>query len=324
MDFLPAALARIVDACKQPSTDIRLVRDLRPRGPFQYGTHSHEGWEFFVPLQGVLHFQNAGRPMENITPQTCLLVEPGCLHMSVINIPQPADLQLLTVGFRTKNPGCGGILLGPGNQQKRHYALTRGDLLAWTELAGDPPTLLIERMARDLKRGTSQTQELAAGRLQTLFVACIGALAAPWDHTHATAERRANMALAYLESHCHEADLTVERLASALGISASHIANLFRRATGRSVHRALLDIRFRRAESLLRRGDLSIKEVSALTGWSNQLYFSAAFRKRYGIPPSAFAGQGRLHPADRNVQPSTLSDDWGTLAPTAARKAATF
>ena len=76
-------------------------------------------------------------------------------------------------------------------------------------------------------------------------------------------------------------------VAGALRLSAVHLGFLFRKMTGRTLHQALIDLRLRRATDFLTRSTFSIKEIAALTGWSNQLYFSAAYRRHYGRPPSA-------------------------------------
>ena len=41
-----------------------------------------------------------------------------------------------------------------------------------------------------------------------------------------------------------------------------------------------------KAELLLREGKLSIGEVANLMGYSNLSYFSAAFKRQFGITPS--------------------------------------
>ena len=76
-------------------------------------------------------------------------------------------------------------------------------------------------------------------------------------------------------------------MAKEVGLSPTHLAASFKKATGQPLWQTLIGIRLDRANSLLQGGQYSIKEVAALTGWSNQLYFSSAFRRRYGHPPTA-------------------------------------
>ena len=43
-----------------------------------------------------------------------------------------------------------------------------------------------------------------------------------------------------------------------------------------------------KALELLSEGELSIKEIAFTCGYSDEKYFSRAFRKKYGCPPSHF------------------------------------
>ncbi len=103
----------------------------------------------------------------------------------------------------------------------------------------------------------------------------------------AAGELRVTNALDYLQAHYYQPGLSLAEVAAAVGLSPSHLSCLFRQVTGRSLHQTLIDIRLRRAEALPEQPGQTIEQIAALTGWSNQLYFSAAFRRRYGRPPSA-------------------------------------
>ncbi len=47
-------------------------------------------------------------------------------------------------------------------------------------------------------------------------------------------------------------------------------------------------MRIRNAQSLLLRSTLSIKEISYMVGFRDQLYFSRVFRQETGMSPRAF------------------------------------
>jgi AraC-like DNA-binding protein len=102
------------------------------------------------------------------------------------------------------------------------------------------------------------------------------------------AARRIAEAQLFIQSHYYEPQLSVRTIADTLGFSASHLGFIFRKSTGTTLHQALIGVRLRRASDLLNRTTLSVKEIAAMTGWCNQLYFSAAFKKRYGVSPSSF------------------------------------
>ncbi|MBQ7094992.1 MAG: helix-turn-helix domain-containing protein [Clostridia bacterium] len=77
---------------------------------------------------------------------------------------------------------------------------------------------------------------------------------------------------------------TLEALADHLNISLSSLKRLFANLIGIGVHEYLIDRRIDLAKQFLRAGK-SVTETAALCGFSNQAYFSAAFKKATGHSP---------------------------------------
>ena len=67
----------------------------------------------------------------------------------------------------------------------------------------------------------------------------------------------------------------------------------FRRQFGRSPYEAIQSLRFRHTESLLLGTNLSVGEVAEQGGFHSAEYFSAIFKKRYGLSPRAFRDKAR-------------------------------
>lgn len=135
-------------------------------------------------------------------------------------------------------------------------------------------------------------RERALGLLRMLMAAYAEILVQPSVISQRPQSRRVAETQHFLQSHYNDPKLSAQTIAVALGVSASHLSVLFRRETGQSLHQAVIELRLRRACDLLTRTAYSIKEVASLTGWSSQLYFSSAFHRRHGIPPSALRKQG--------------------------------
>jgi AraC family transcriptional regulator of arabinose operon len=91
----------------------------------------------------------------------------------------------------------------------------------------------------------------------------------------------------FLSEH-HDRQLTLERLAQMSGQSVARLTREFRRHTGTSVQVYLEDFRLNRARQLLARTTLSVKEISAQTGFQSPYYFSQRFKRKTGKSPRSY------------------------------------
>ncbi len=80
----------------------------------------------------------------------------------------------------------------------------------------------------------------------------------------------------------------VTELSAAAGMSVDHFSRMFKRSTGLAPHQYLSDIRLERAKRLLAEGRAPIIDIAYEIGYANPSQFSAFFRKRTGLSPSAF------------------------------------
>jgi transcriptional regulator GlxA family with amidase domain len=80
--------------------------------------------------------------------------------------------------------------------------------------------------------------------------------------------------------------LTARYLAERLGISRSRFEHLFKAQTGESFRPTLRQLRLSKAQELLVKSSLSIKEIAGRVGFSGTPSFSRAFQRCYGQPPS--------------------------------------
>lgn len=83
-------------------------------------------------------------------------------------------------------------------------------------------------------------------------------------------------------------DFSVEELCRIIGMSRPVLYRKLKSYTGQSPQEYLSSIRLNKAEILLRKGDMSIKEIAYETGFSDPKYFSKCFRKVYGVNPSNY------------------------------------
>jgi AraC family transcriptional regulator len=92
----------------------------------------------------------------------------------------------------------------------------------------------------------------------------------------------------YVEEHL-DAGPSLEQLAAVARLSAYHFARQFRKATGLPPHQYVILRRVERARQLLQAGtDLSLAEVAAHAGFSDQSQFSRHFKRLVGVTPGQF------------------------------------
>lgn len=82
--------------------------------------------------------------------------------------------------------------------------------------------------------------------------------------------------------------VTVEMLAHRVNLSPSRFHVIFKSALGKSPIDYLIDMRIKHSQRLLFTSHLSIKEVAAQSGYSDQLTFSKVFKARVGMPPTEY------------------------------------
>jgi AraC-like DNA-binding protein len=83
-------------------------------------------------------------------------------------------------------------------------------------------------------------------------------------------------------------DLSIEALAEGIDLTATQMRKLFRRETRRSPKQYLHRLRLEKAVDLLRHSTQTIKQVAAECGFTTDNYFHLAFRKAFGVTPTAF------------------------------------
>lgn len=269
------------------------------------GLHSHEGWELFCVLRGDLHFECADLEPDDYSAGSLLLVPAGCLHKAIHLLPQPDCLEVLILSLSGVESAFGMLTLNNGAGHPLKAALSQRDLANWAERLGQAPEAAIEQAAELVGRNPWR-RERALAILRMVYASCAEALdLRVGGDSVSYRERVVAEALHVMQANYFDPKLKVGAIAESVGVSASHLTRLFNEVTGKSMYRSLQDLRLKRAAALLESSDRSIKEIAALTGWSNQLYFSAAFRRHYGIPPSEYRKRSLPDSAMQETQDNT-------------------
>jgi AraC family transcriptional regulator len=97
----------------------------------------------------------------------------------------------------------------------------------------------------------------------------------------------------YIEEHL-DASPTLEQMAAVAHLSAYHFARQFKTATGLPPHQYVIMRRVKRAKRLLQGGGLSLVEVAAGAGFTDQSKFSHHFKRLVGVTPRQFRRSARI------------------------------
>jgi AraC family transcriptional regulator len=98
---------------------------------------------------------------------------------------------------------------------------------------------------------------------------------------------RLKRVLAFIDTHLDE-NISLAALAQNAKLSVFYFATQFKRSTGLSPHRYILQRRVLRASELLRNTSLSVLDVSLDLGFQHQNNFARAFRRMTGMTPTRF------------------------------------
>ena len=79
--------------------------------------------------------------------------------------------------------------------------------------------------------------------------------------------------------------ITDEEIANACKLNRSYFSKLFKEIIGSTPQEFLINLRLSEAAEQMKTTSASIGDIAVRCGYPNQLHFSQAFKKRYGLPP---------------------------------------
>ncbi len=125
----------------------------------------------------------------------------------------------------------------------------------------------------------SLTQALSIHLLRH-YSKCVEIISSKRSLTHAQVQQ----AVDYIHTHL-ERDLSLVELASAVNISPTYFAGLFRRTMGISPHQYVIQQRVEQAKVMLSKTDLAIADIALQVGFSSQSHLTQQFKRLTGMTP---------------------------------------
>ena len=96
-----------------------------------------------------------------------------------------------------------------------------------------------------------------------------------------------------INQNISNSDLSVDSIASEVGISRVHVHRKMKELTGQTPHEFIRRIRLKQAAKLLSSGDNNVTEVMYACGFSNAASFSTIFKKYYGMSPREYTQENQ-------------------------------
>lgn len=144
-----------------------------------------------------------------------------------------------------------------------------------------PVRSILESMVLEYADRKEDTQLLLKSMMQTLLLQISRRYRL--ESTRPTATSVSDQILSYMADHSDV--VTLKDIAAHFSYHPNHISGLLHKETGKTFREILLEKRMERAVLLLRNTTLSIEEIAAMLGYSNNSNFYKAFREYYYTSP---------------------------------------
>jgi signal transduction histidine kinase/ligand-binding sensor domain-containing protein/DNA-binding response OmpR family regulator len=110
----------------------------------------------------------------------------------------------------------------------------------------------------------------------------------PKDEKPTADEQLLTKVMTIIENKVDDPELTVEYIATQIGMSATHLYRRLRQITGKGTKEIIIDYRLQKAALYIKNQNSNILEAMYAVGFTSQSAFSKSFKGKYGVPPSKY------------------------------------
>lgn len=107
------------------------------------------------------------------------------------------------------------------------------------------------------------------------------------DYGDGLSQSSLQQVIAYINAHL-DRDLKLVELATIAQLSPYHFLRLFKQSMGTTPHQYILQCRIEKTKQLLRHSTLSLAEIAARVGFSDQSHLTRYFKRVVGVTPKQF------------------------------------
>ena len=255
------------------------------------GSHSHDYYELYFFEAGAVTMEIDGRGYPLKTGDV-ILIPPGVSHRAVLTDPEKPYRRFVfwqsrpfLEALEARSPDCGYLLRRAESRGRYVY---RFDPVAFNAIRTRLFTLLDEIHADRFGKAT------AIDLIITDLLLFLGRTVYEQEQRRNRKEQlsRYEAITQYVDQHLDE-PLSLDALAKHFYLSKYYLVHLFRENAGLSVHQYILKRRLAACcDAML--GGAAVGEVYRQWGFYDYSAFYRAFRKEYGMSPSAYLELHRL------------------------------
>ena len=249
--------------------------------------HSHPYYEMILPVSGSIVRYSIGGSIFDLQLGELIFFPAGMYHSGLFHVTDTvSDRIVVQINAALWNRLSLMTGLNKNSWQQNLVILDAEAVRQW-ELRG-----LLERLGHSCRLDSSIRAAVQDCEISELLLLLDHQLM----HQDAAAPGAYNelvtRAVAYLQSHYTDPDLTVSQLAGYTYTSREHLSRVFREYTLESVHSYLTNLRMQHCRDALAMGS-SVLDACNDSGFSNYSSFLKSFRSLYGVTPTEYRARIR-------------------------------
>lgn len=252
---------------------------------FQFGGESHNFWECLYVLSGAVCV-SADERVYDLTPGEIILHKP--LEFHKFRVKSDAGAKLVIFSFSLEGPLSDSLrnkIIRLSGEEQQILEL----LLGYARNHKNPQRKIPgDYMDYDLRDPAYMQTVRSYVYLLLLSLVSSDAVVSTRKDFGATVYQQA---VRYMTENI-EGNVSISEIAAFCNVGTTCLKQTFGKYSGMSVHKFYLNLKMRYAVELLKNGH-TVTEVSMMLGFCSQPYFSSAFRRELGYPPSELQRQSR-------------------------------
>ena len=258
--------------------------------------HNHDFYEVFCLISGNVTYVTEGRSYE-LKSGDILLIDNKDLHKPFVRPGEPYERIVIWIDpvyLKKESVGLSDLrTCFESDKLRESHLLSSSESamhLIWSKIWD------FERVCNSISFGSDILKRLYLIELIVYInKAFIESSNDETGNPRMSHDEKINEIIEYAAANLSE-DLTLDHISSRFYISKYHLARLFKKYTGFTFHRYVLEKRLMRARSLLKEGK-SVSETALESGFNDYSNFIRIFKKYFNIPPKKYYRQ--------NVQKNT-------------------